>query len=186
MTRKQIIKRDLIRYGLHGFKGFVRGLLIPGFLYIYFLRNTQNSNGLFKSINKVFLKILSFIFGFQIPAEVKIGDGLYLGHFGHIIINPDASIGNNCAIFPGVTLGLKPGKNKAGCPKIGNFVYIGTNAVLIGGITVGDRVIIAPNSFVNQDIPSDCVAIGNPAKIIPKKIELNDYFFHILENYPNV
>lgn len=186
MKKKEIVKRDLIRYGLFGFKGFLRGLVIPGFLYIYFLRNSQYSRGLLRTFFKIILKILSFIFGFQIPSVVKIGYGFYLGHHGHVIINPEVVIGNNCAIAPGVTLGLKPGKKNAGCPKIGNFVMIGTNAVLVGGITIGDRVIIAPNSFINHDVPSDSIVIGNPAKIVSKKIEMNDYFFHVIENYPNV
>lgn len=186
MTRKETIKRDLIRYGLYGVKGFLRGLVIPGFLYIYFLRNAQYSNTFLKPFFKLILKILSFVFGFQIPSDVKIGFGFYLGHHGHVIINPEVVIGNNCAIAPGVTLGVKPGKKNAGCPKIGNFVMIGTNAVLVGGITIGDRVIIAPNSFINHDVPSDSVVIGNPARIIPKKIEMDDYFFHVIDNYPNV
>ena len=88
MKKKEIIKRDLIRYGLHGYKGFLRGLVIPGFLYTYFLRNAQQSTGIRRFLSKLMKKFFSFIFGFQIPSSVKVGHGLYLGHHGHVIINP--------------------------------------------------------------------------------------------------
>ena len=53
------------------------------------------------------------------------------------------------------------GKNK-GVPTIGNEVWIGINAAIVGGITIGDDVLIAPNSFVNVDVPSHSVVFGNP------------------------
>jgi serine O-acetyltransferase len=55
-----------------------------------------------------------------------------------------------------------------GVPKIGNNVYIGCGAKLIGGITVGDNVIIGANAVVVKDVPSNCTVVGNPAQIISK------------------
>lgn len=56
------------------------------------------------------------------------------------------------------------GKRK-GCPIIGDSVWIGANAVIVGKITVGDDVLIAPNAFVNRDIPDHSIVYGNPCII---------------------
>lgn len=62
--------------------------------------------------------------------------------------------------------------------KIGNCVYIGLNSTLLGGIKVGDEVLIAPNTFVNQDVPSHSIVIGNPCKIIPRKNAADKYLYN--------
>ena len=62
-----------------------------------------------------------------------------------------------------------------GAPLIGNKVWIGTGAVLTGNIRIGDNVLIAPNAFVNVDIPSNSIALGNPVKIIPKNNPTEEY-----------
>lgn len=59
--------------------------------------------------------------------------------------------------------------------KIGNRVWIGTNAVIVGKITVGSNVLIAPNSYVNFDVPDNPIVIGNPAKIIYRKDVIEGY-----------
>ena len=109
------------------------------------------------------LKQLSERTGIQIPTKTKIGRGFYIGHFGTIIINPEVIIGDNVNIAPGVTIGKTNRGNNKGVPRIGNNVWIGTNSVLVGNITIGDDVLIAPNAFINTDVPSHCVAVGNPA-----------------------
>ena len=86
-----------------------------------------------------------------------------------IVINNKSILGDNCNIHQGVTIGnVNRGKN-IGCPVIGNRVWIGANAVVVGGITIGNDVLIAPLSFVNFDIPDNAVVAGNPAKIINYK-----------------
>lgn len=54
---------------------------------------------------------------------------------------------------------------REGVPIIGNRVSVGANAVIVGKITIGDDVLIAPNSFVNFDVPSHSIVLGNPGKI---------------------
>jgi serine O-acetyltransferase len=105
--------------------------------------------------------------GIQIPAKTKIGAGFRIVHFGHIIINPNAKIGKNFNIYPGVTIGHSEGK-MFGSPSIGDNVCILSNAIVVGGITVGDNSVIAPNSFVNFDVPDNAIVLGNPGKIILK------------------
>ena len=68
-----------------------------------------------------------------------------------------------------------------GAPTIGNSVWIGTNAVVVGKITIGDDVLIAPNSYVNCDIPEHSIVIGNPCRIIPKESATGDYINRIIE-----
>ena len=66
------------------------------------------------------------------------------------------------------------GKRK-GTPIIGNEVWIGANAVIVGKINIGNNVLIAPLSYVNFDIPSNSIVIGNPAKIIPRENATEGY-----------
>lgn len=67
---------------------------------------------------------------------------------------------------------------KPGAPEIGNCVYIGLNSTLLAGIKVGDEVLIAPNTFVNQDVPSHSIVIGNPCKIILKENAADTYRYN--------
>ena len=111
----------------------------------------------------------------QIPIETKIGRGLYIGHFGRIIVNRRAVIGNNVNIATGITIGQTNREKRQGCPTIGNKVWIGTNAVIVGGIKIGDDVMIAPNSFVNFDVPNGSIVIGNPGQIISRENATEGY-----------
>ena len=104
----------------------------------------------------------------DIPASVSIGPGFKIRHFGGIVINPNAVLGENIDILNGVLIGQEDRGKRKGCPKIGNNVFIGTNAVIIGSINIGDDVLIAPGTFVNFDVPSHSIVIGNPGKIISK------------------
>lgn len=124
---------------------------------------------------RIKLKALSERTGIQIPTKANIGQGFYIGHFGMIIINPDVKIGENVNIATGVTIGKTNRGEKKGVPTIGNRVWIGTNAVIVGNITVGDDVLIAPNAYVNQDIPSHSIAIGNPVVIHKKEYATEGY-----------
>ena len=176
-------KADLYRYeGKTGFKGLIQGFFIPGFRYTYLLRKVANSTKY--SFTHIFywllLKRYSYKYGFQISANTRIGYGLYIGHFGTIIINSKAIIGNNCNITAGVTIGQTNRGFKKGVPVIGNKVWIGVNASIVGGITIGDNVLIAPNAYVNIDIPHHSLVIGNPAKIIPANNPTEKYIEFIL------
>ena len=104
-------------------------------------------------------------YGYQINADVDIGEGLYLGHRGTIIINQETKIGKNVNIQSGVTIGQENRGKRKGAPTIGNSVWIGANAVIVGKISIGDDVLIAPNAYVNFDVPSHSIVIGNPAQI---------------------
>lgn len=116
-------------------------------------------------IYKVLCGLLKRFHCIEISSTCKIGKGLYIGHPYCITINPNATIGDNCNIHKGVTIGQENRGPRQGSPAIGSRVWIGVNATVVGRIFIGDDVMIAPNTFVNCDIPSHSVVFGNPCQI---------------------
>jgi serine O-acetyltransferase len=111
-------------------------------------------------------KIIEILTGISIPFTARIGKGLYIGHFGGIIIGSSVVIGKYCNISHGVTIGQGGRGGRQYSPRIGNRVYIAPGAKVFGGITIGDDVAIGANAVVVKDIPSKAVAVGIPAKVI--------------------
>lgn len=99
-------------------------------------------------------------YGFQISPHATIGKGLYIGHFGTIIISDQAVLGDNVNLSPNVVIGAENRGSRSGAPIIGSKVWIGSGAVLVGKISIGDNVMIAPNEFVNYSIPSNSIVLG--------------------------
>lgn len=95
----------------------------------------------------------------------QIGGGLFMSHPVNIIINHKAVIGENVNINNGVTIGQENRGKREGVPRIGNKVWIGANAVVVGNITIGDDVLIAPNTFVNFDVPPHSVVVNGSSVI---------------------
>lgn len=118
---------------------------------------------------RLMLRHLIYKLGISIPPDTNIGSGFYIGHFGGIFVNPGSTIGKNCNISQGVTLGrANRGRNK-GCPTLGDNVYIGPGAVIAGNIRIGNNVAIGANCVVTTDIPDDAVVAGVPGKVISRK-----------------
>lgn len=141
---------------------------VPGFVYVYYFRKSQQSSlKVFKLWYLLMLRITSYITHIQIPHTTKIGEGLYIGHFGTIVINPDSVIGKNFSIAAEVLIGNSHGR-KEGVPVIGDNVRMGQFSVIVGGVKIGNDVLIAPGAFVNFDVPDNSIVIGNPGKIIRK------------------
>lgn len=115
---------------------------------------------------RFFLSRLKYKLGISIPYYTNIGSGFYIGHFGGIVVNGRSIIGKNCNISHGVTIGMaNRGRNK-GYPRIGDNVYIGPGAKIIGSVTVGNNVAIGANSVVTHNIPDNAVVVGIPARIV--------------------
>lgn len=117
-------------------------------------------------VYKVAFRHYQYKFGIQIPYETTIGTGLYIGHFGGIVVNDHAVIGHNCNLSHGVTIGQANRGARKGCPDIGNRVYIGPGAKIIGAVTIGSNVAIGANCVVTNDIPDNAVVVGIPGSII--------------------
>ena len=103
--------------------------------------------------------------GIMLYENMNIPKGLIIGHPGPIIINGEASFEGNLFLTHGVTIGRDIRGKRAGAPHFGKNVCIRCNSTVVGGITIGDDVLIAPNTFVNFDVPSHSIVIGNPASI---------------------
>lgn len=118
---------------------------------------------------KVFWLVLLRLFRrlrmIELPATLKAEGGLLFGHSYCITINPEARIGAHVNIHKGVTIGIENRGVRQGVPTIGNRVWIGVNATVVGRITIGNDVLIAPNTFVNCDVPDHSVVFGNPCII---------------------
>ncbi len=168
---KEILQQDLYRYIGAENKNITSrlryNLFTPGFQYIYCFRHAALArNPLSKLFWKVLLRRCMFHSGIQIPVGTRIGAGFRISHFGSIVINPAAKIGKNFSIAQGALIGSADGKRK-GVPVIGDNVIMSANSVVIGGVTIGDYVMIAPGAFVNFDVPPHSIVIGNPGHIIP-------------------
>ena len=171
---KDIIDSDLHRYGYscESQMRFMTKKECYGYRYSKVLRKCkwyrEHNNKILFLLERVKLRMLSEKLGFQITYSTQIGRGLYLGHMGSIVVNWKAVLGNNVNLAQGVTIGQANGGNKDGVPHIGNNVWIGANATVVGGITIGDDVMIAPNTFVNFDVPPHSLVIMEKAKTVTR------------------
>lgn len=105
----------------------------------------------------------------------NIGGGLIIQH-GFATIISAKSIGKSCKIYQQVTIGYN---HQLEAPILGNNVEVCCGAKIIGGVHIGDNVLIGANSVVINDIPSNCVVAGIPAKIIRSLSKKEDIFNRI-------
>lgn len=129
------------------------------------LRKGQNSSGLLKKLFKTFYIFHCKKRNIEFPIDINVGPGLYFGHTFGITVNPETIIGKNYNIHKNVTIGQENRGMRKGAPVIGNNVYIGIGSSIVGKITIGDDVLIAPGAYVNVDVPSLSIVIGNPCRI---------------------
>lgn len=164
-----IIKSDLYRIipKSYSFPNLLQGLRSKGFRYMFFRRLIELSHprNPLRFVWWLLLRHYMYKYGFQIGG--RIGKGFFIGHFGTIVVSNNCIIGNNCNIAHGVTIGTTRRGLKAGVPIIGDKVWIGTNAIIVGKITIGNNVLIAPGAYVNFDVPDNSIVIGNPGSIKP-------------------
>ena len=172
---------DLARYRTRGFRN--KDLwLNPAVWAIgcYRLGNWLNVAKPFVLI-RIPLKIVSFVANklcevfmeMCIDAQATIGGGLYIGHIGGVHINPQAVLGKNCDIAHRVTIGASA-MGRQGSPVLGDNVYVGTGATLIGKIKVGSGAKIAANTLVMSNVPEGATVMGVPGRIImraPKPVQ---------------
>jgi serine O-acetyltransferase len=161
-----LVRGDYERHG--------RSALNPAFISLCIYRYGQWGQGLPSPLAR---RVVSKIYGLLnfvvanvtkiwIPPQVQIGKDFHIIHAeGSLSIHPEAVIGDRLGVMHNVTIGTNMG---AGCPVIGDDVFIGVNSTVLGGIKIGDRVRIAANTAVTTDVPSDSIVVGSPAKIYPR------------------
>ena len=122
----------------------------------------------FSFLYKVLKPISEILTGIELPCEVTLGRRFRIDHFGGVIISGDAVFGDDCVIRNGVTVGLRH-TGQRGAPVLGNRVDVGAGAKILGAIRIGDDVAIGANAVVITDVPSNSIAVGIPARILPRK-----------------
>ncbi len=167
------VRRDLQRYcGTPTVRAFVRHVaLCPGFKYSFWMRSARYLKGLgiaalpIYAASRWVLKHYMFKYGIAIPYNTAIGPGLYIGHFGHIVVSADATLGQDCNLNHGVTIGVAYGGRYEGAPQIGDRVYFGPGSKVVGGIKVGNDAAIGANAVVVAPVPASAVVVGIPAQV---------------------
>ncbi len=166
-------RRDFRRHGSH--------FAEPGVVVLAIYRFGRWKNTLPKPARWVAQKMyrLGFIatnytLGCHIPDTVDLGTDPHLIHAKDVMVHPKVKFGARVGIMHNVTLATTV--ERAGVPELGDDVFIGTGAVIVGPVKIGNGARIAPNSLVLQDVPAGATAIGVPARIIrkPKLEAVND------------
>lgn len=174
---RSTVGADLYRYGKAVSLGsFARHYLFtPGFKYTFWMRAA-----LFLSQESIVWRPVYYLcrlilfrcgrrFGISIPYNTRIGPGLYIGHYGGIVVNDQAILGCDCNINHEVTIGVRYGGKHPGVPAIGDRVYLGPGCKVLGGITLGNDVAAGANSVVVESVVASGVVAGVPAKLISRK-----------------
>jgi serine O-acetyltransferase len=112
-----------------------------------------------------------FITGIEIHPGATIGSGLFIDHGMGVVIGETTEIGDNVTLFQGVTLGGTGKQRGKRHPTLGNHVVVGAGAKVLGPIKIGDFVKIGANSVVLQDVPDHSTVVGIPGKIVRIKDE---------------
>jgi serine O-acetyltransferase len=104
------------------------------------------------------------LFSIEFPLRLKVGGGLYMPHQVGIVINPKAVIGSGVYIAQGVTIGKSMKEENEGAPVIGDNVFIGPNAVILGPVTLGSNCAVGANAVVLKDVAANETVGGVPAR----------------------
>lgn len=112
-------------------------------------------------------RFLYRFFGLEIFVGANIGGGLYIAHPSGTVIAVE-SMGENCSIIASVTIGMR---NEWAFPRIGNHVFIGAGARVLGNIDVGDGAVVGANAVVIDDVPAGVTVVGIPARVIRRAQE---------------
>jgi serine O-acetyltransferase len=115
-----------------------------------------------KIMAAIFYRLNALITNATIGRNADIAPGFVILHSVGVVINTNVRAGRNLVIYHGVTLGAE--RNKS--PVLGDNVYIGAGAKVIGGVRVGSDVRIGANAVVTKDVPNGATVVGIPARIV--------------------
>lgn len=123
---------------------------------------------------KMITLLIRLIFGCYLPYKVKVGKNFVVGYGGMgIVVHERTEIGDNVHIDQNVTIGGTSKKFEV--PKLGNNIYIGAGAAILGPITIGNDVVIGANAVVVKDVPDNSLVAGVPARVLKSGIKKEDY-----------
>jgi len=107
--------------------------------------------------------------GIEIHPGAKIGKNFVIDHGMGVVIGETSEIGDNCIIYQGVTLGGTGKDTGKRHPTLGNNVFVGAGAKVIGPFTIGDNSKIAAGAVVLSEIPANSTAVGIPARVVRRE-----------------
>lgn len=171
---RRFLRADLFRYhGSSGLRQFLHSALRePGYKLTLWMRlcRYMRAKKLWRLgpywIARIIYSHYRFKYCVHIDFTAQIGPGLYICHVGSIVSNRRCVIGKNYNLSHEVTLGARSRGELAGCPTIGDNVYIAPGSKVIGKIHVGDHAAIGANCVVTKDVPRRGVVVGIPGKVI--------------------
>lgn len=144
-------------------------IIPPNPIYLYYLSHWLYCHHV-PVLPKIIELTMFFLFNAIIPYRCNIGKGSLLGHRGMgVVLHPHVVIGEKVLIQHQVTIGGSGYSDKVPC--VGDDVYIGAGAKIIGPIEIGSHCVIGANAVVVKSVPSHCVVAGVPAKIIKENID---------------
>jgi serine O-acetyltransferase len=114
-------------------------------------------------------RIVETASGISLPLSAEIGPGLRIWHFGNVVIHGQVVMGANCTLHHGVTIGSRRARGPA--PVLGDNVYVGAYAQILGDVRIGDHCKIGAMAVVLEDVPDGATAVGNPARIVNAEAE---------------
>ena len=169
-----LVRSDLYRHGgATGLRAFLLKLLVdPGYQCTFWMRAAAwlSAHRVLRfglsQIVRLVLRHYSLKYCISIPWRTRIGAGFYIGHFGQIIVHDRSVIGRNCNISQGVTIGQANRGPRKGHSIVGDNVYIGPGAKIVGSVRIGNNVAIGANCVVTKDVPDNAVVAGVPGRVI--------------------
>lgn len=138
------------------------------FRCVLIYRASAAAHKIFPRLGRTLSQINLVLHGADIDPRCIIGSGLLLQHPVGVVVGGGVSLGNHCTLMGGVVLGRREviaGPSPLQYPQVGSSVLFGSGACVLGRVHIGDKAVVGALALVLQDVPSRCVAIGNPATI---------------------
>jgi len=151
---KIFLQQGSIAVTIFRFGQWVQGLRIPVLKQILFT--------VYYLLN---LAVIVF-FGINIQLSANIGRGFIIHNYSGVFLGR-ITLGENCIVNQGVTIGNIRGE--PGRPVLGENVYVGVGAVVLGNVKIGSNVVIGANSLVITNVPDNCTVVGVPARIVSRR-----------------
>jgi len=150
-------------YGSMSARNLLKTLFTDGTFAMVMYRLMQSSHRLgLVPFAMIFNKLSAFFGRCIIGRGAQFGSAFVLIHSYGVVINSSVRGGSNVKLEHAVTIGAE--KNES--PILGDHVFVGAGAKIIGGVKIGNNVKIGANAVVTDDIPDDSTAVGIPAKVI--------------------
>jgi serine O-acetyltransferase len=123
-----------------------------------------------------------FVTGVEIHPGARIGHRVFIDHGMGVVIGETATVGDGCLIYKGVVLGGTSLEHRVRHPQVGSNVVIGSNACVLGNITIGDGARIGSGSVVVKPVPPGATVVGVPARLVPTSTSRDARFAAMLDH----